>query len=155
MNKQENILVLGGDSSFQQSMQSDLSGNYQIDTCNNLAGCLSSVKEGKPNLLLIDTSISSAYKVCEEIKGIHPKMDIILLSERSNADDIVKGYNAGASDYLVKPIYMKELSAKLSLLLQSQTNLIASEEANRDAQQVAFSAMIDSSQLDRIYGQHH
>ena len=108
------------------------------------------MKEGKPNLLLIDTSISSAYKVCEEIKGIHPKMDIILISEHSNADDIVKGYNAGASDYLVKPIYMKELSAKLSLLLRSQTNLIASEEASRDAQQIAFSAMTDSSQLGRV-----
>jgi DNA-binding response OmpR family regulator len=86
-----------------QSMQSGLNGDYPIDT-----------------------AITSAYKVCEQIKEVHPNLDIILLSEHSNVDDRVHGYNAGVSAYLVKPIYMEELSVKLSRLIQSRASLIAS-----------------------------
>ncbi|MFT7689171.1 MAG: response regulator of citrate/malate metabolism [Candidatus Azotimanducaceae bacterium] len=152
MNRQKNILVFRGDAEFLKTMESDLSSSYQISTCDSQSTCLDSVEEGSPSLLLLDTSLSSecAYSICKEVKDKHPKMDIILLSESSSTEDIVQAYNSGASDYLVKPIFMQELGAKLTRLLCSQTKLILSEEASRDAQIVAFSAMTDSSQLGRV-----
>jgi len=82
-----------------------------------------------PLLLLIDWEMPEldGLGLCQRIRqqdGINPPF-IILLTSRSETDDVVAGLEAGANDYIVKPFANAELKARLKvgrrmLELQSQ-----------------------------------
>jgi len=52
-----------------------------------------------------------------EIRGLKPQMPIIMLTALGTTDDKVEGFDAGADDYMVKPFEMRELLARMRVLL--------------------------------------
>jgi predicted signal transduction protein with EAL and GGDEF domain len=77
--------------------------------------CLSS-KVG-PRLALLDWLMPglNGLEVCREIRrhSEYPYVYMILLTARTSKQDVVKGLQAGADDYLTKPFHMEELKARL------------------------------------------
>jgi predicted signal transduction protein with EAL and GGDEF domain len=77
--------------------------------------CLAS-KEG-PRLALLDWLMPevNGLSVCQEIRrhSEYPYIYIILLSSKGAKEDVVKGLEAGADDYLTKPCDVEELKARL------------------------------------------
>ncbi len=61
--------------------------------------------------------------LCKEIRQIKPELPIIMLTALGTTDDKVEGFDAGADDYLVKPFEMRELIARIGVLLKrNKTN---------------------------------
>jgi two-component system phosphate regulon response regulator PhoB len=54
---------------------------------------------------------------------VYSKMPILMLTARVDEEDIVKGLEAGADDYLTKPVAIKELSARVKALLRRTTSV--------------------------------
>jgi len=52
-----------------------------------------------------------------EIRGLKPHMPIIMLTALGTTDDKIEGFDAGADDYMVKPFEMRELLARMRVLL--------------------------------------
>jgi len=52
-----------------------------------------------------------------EIRGLKPQMPIIMLTALGTTDDKIEGFDAGADDYMVKPFEMRELLARMRVLL--------------------------------------
>ncbi len=77
--------------------------------------CLSS-KMG-PRLALLDWLMPglNGLEVCREIRrhSEYPYIYMILLTARTSKQDVVKGLQAGADDYLTKPFHLEELKARL------------------------------------------
>jgi len=82
-----------------------------------------------PDLLLLDISLpdASGLDVLREIRdadGADPRFDprlpVIVLSGRSDADDRVRGLDCGADDYLCKPFKYLELRARVAAILRRQ-----------------------------------
>jgi signal transduction histidine kinase/DNA-binding response OmpR family regulator len=57
----------------------------------------------------------SGCEVCQRIRDSHTEkqLPVILLTARSQLDDLRQGYQAGANDYLIKPVESEELTARL------------------------------------------
>lgn len=56
--------------------------------------------------------------LCKEVRQIKPDLAIIMLTALGTTDDKVEGFDAGADDYLVKPFEMRELLARIRVLLK-------------------------------------
>lgn len=75
----------------------------------------------KPALIILDLMLPdrSGVDICREIKS-HPQMKtipIIMLTARSSEDDRIRGFEAGAEDYVVKPFSPKELVLRVKAML--------------------------------------
>lgn len=56
--------------------------------------------------------------LCKEIRQARPEQPIIMLTALGTTDDKVEGFDAGADDYLVKPIDMRELIVRVRALIK-------------------------------------
>lgn len=75
-------------------------------------------------------------RVCLEVRKSHerPYIHIVLLTSRGSKDDVVAGLEAGADDYLTKPWYPAELTARLRAgqrILQLEDRLVEARETMR------------------------
>ncbi|MGG7464234.1 response regulator transcription factor [Plantibacter sp. YIM 135347] len=55
----------------------------------------------------------SGFDVCRELKAHDPTLAVILLTARDAVDDRVRGLDAGADDYMIKPFAFAELAARI------------------------------------------
>jgi DNA-binding response OmpR family regulator len=58
------------------------------------------------------------YSFCRRLRGQGVKSMVLMLTARSLEDDILKGFEAGAQDYLTKPYRLRELLARVGALLR-------------------------------------
>jgi two-component system sensor histidine kinase ChiS len=82
----------------------------------------------QPDLVLLDVMMPriTGYEVCRRLRLRFPanELPIIMLSAKNQVTDLVEGLEAGANDYLTKPISKHELRARIKMHLQlSQLNL--------------------------------
>ena len=95
-----------------------------------------------PDLVLLDWQMPGmdGVDICRQLRQLetHRHKYIILLTSRSETDDIVTGLQAGADDYLTKPFDKGELHARISVgrrTLQLQQNLAQSLQTIEETMQ--------------------
>ena len=74
-----------------------------------------------PDLVVLDVGMPSltGYEVCKKLRQ-KPEMDqtkVLILTAFGQAEDKVKAFNVGATDFMTKPFSPRELRAKLNELL--------------------------------------
>lgn len=78
---------------------------------------LENVKFQKPDLILLDIMMPGmdGFEVCEKLKSDPETVDIpvIFLTAKSQTEDIVKGFEVGAVDYVTKPFNSSELLVRV------------------------------------------
>jgi len=76
-------------------------------------------KEESPDLIILDLNLPKidGLKVCKLIRD-QADTPIIILSVRGEEDDVVKGLELGADDYIVKPFSPRQLVARAEALLR-------------------------------------
>ncbi len=84
------------------------------------------IKTEIPNLILLDIMMPNVdgYTTLAEIKKNpqHKDIKIIFLSAKTGEENIKKGLEAGADDYVTKPYSIKKLQEKVADLLQSSSS---------------------------------
>jgi DNA-binding response OmpR family regulator len=76
-------------------------------------------KKENPDLMVLDVNIPypDGFSVCETIRR-HNDTPIIFLSVRCDEDDIIKGLDVGADDYITKPFSPRQLMARVEAVLR-------------------------------------
>ncbi len=96
--------------------------NYELSVATSGAMALESLKNIHPDLILLDVVMPemNGYEVIKEIKKDKTTCDIpvIFLTAKDTTDDIVKGFEEGAVDYIAKPFHPKELIARVTTHLE-------------------------------------
>ncbi len=73
------------------------------------------------SLVVLDVMMPelSGYEVCRTIREniSHYDLPVLMLTAKTNTDDIVRGFEAGANDYLPKPVAAEELLARVKTLV--------------------------------------
>ncbi|TCO09187.1 response regulator transcription factor [Natronoflexus pectinivorans] len=76
------------------------------------------------DLVLLDVLLpdTNGVELCKTIRKMNPKIPILMLTALGTLDDKVRGLDAGADDYLVKPFHFKELMARIRALTRRNVN---------------------------------
>ena len=74
----------------------------------------------RPDLILLDLMLpgESGIEVCERIRERDKSVVIVMVTAKDAEDDKVRGFEAGADDYVTKPFGMKELVARINANLK-------------------------------------
>jgi DNA-binding response OmpR family regulator len=80
---------------------------------------LAQLAEKPADVVLLDLMLPGAdgFEVCRTLRRTSD-IPVIMVSARSDSHDIVAGLEAGADDYITKPLVAKELSARIRALLR-------------------------------------
>ena len=131
------ILIAEDDPVSRRMLQAFLEKwGYQVEVATDGAHALQILEsEGSPTLAILDWMMPGmdGPQVCESIRSqpTRPYAYILLLTARTQKDDVLRGLESGADDYLTKPFHAAELRARLQVgqrILELQTGLIAARE---------------------------
>jgi len=98
--------------------------DYEVITASSGAEGLAKVASGNPDLVLLDVVMPqmSGYEVCRAIRA-NPAtqlLPVVMVTALDPSEERVKGIEAGADDFLSKPINQPELLARVKSLLRIQ-----------------------------------
>ena len=95
---------------------------YALRSAHDGASCLASVAESLPDLILLDVIMPGmdGFTVCRTLREDprHHMLPIVMVTSLDPYQERVKGLNAGADDFLSKPIHAPELLARVRSLLR-------------------------------------
>ena len=102
------ILIVDDETAIHNILKFILVKNgYKVRVAKNGEDALKKIEEESPDLLMIDVMMPkmSGYDVCERLKekGIFGQFPIIMLSAKSQEEDIKKASSLGISCYITKP----------------------------------------------------
>jgi two-component system, OmpR family, response regulator RegX3 len=81
------------------------------------------------DLIVLDIMLPEldGFSVCERLRAAGREMPILMLTAKGDEDDVVRGFEAGANDYVIKPFGVRELTARLDALLRRSPRAAADE----------------------------
>lgn len=116
------ILVIDDDRVNLNILKRTLEPTYQVTTTSNPEGVLDMLDKEAFDLIISDVMMPklSGYQLTEMIREHFSisELPILLLTARSQPEDIYTGFLAGANDYIVKPVDSLELQARVQALTQ-------------------------------------
>jgi CheY-like chemotaxis protein len=96
--------------------------NFKMRTAANGQQALDAVAVQKPDLILLDLMMPGidGFEVIRRLRANPETADIqiVILSALNSNEDIVKGFNEGANDFIMKPIIMEKLLSCVVTQLQ-------------------------------------
>ncbi len=108
---------------------------YAVDTAASGQEALDSIGKNHPDLVLLDVVMPgmTGYEVCRRIRA-NPEthmLPVVMVTALDPKEERVKGIEAGADDFLSKPINQPELLARVKSLLRIKSLHDQLDEANR------------------------
>ncbi|MDP8322353.1 MAG: sigma-54 dependent transcriptional regulator [Candidatus Stygibacter australis] len=109
---------------------------YEVIVASSGETALHLVKQSLPDLILLDIMMPEmdGYEVCRKLKESIQTAEIplIFLTSKTNTEDVIKGFELGAVDYVGKPFKHLELLARVKthLKLRSTENQLQKMELN-------------------------
>lgn len=98
------------------------SEGYQISTAENGVEAIAKAKKNKPHLIVLDVMMPEmdGIEACEKIRAIPELAETVITFLTARGEDYsqVAGFEAGADDYITKPIKPKVLISKVKALLR-------------------------------------
>ena len=107
---------------------------YEISEATSGEQALEIYAESRPNLVLLDVMMPGidGFETCRIIKKTYAETSapVIFITAKSEADDVVMGFDAGGVDYLTKPFRPKEVLARIRTHLSNQLLVEQLSKAN-------------------------
>ena len=117
----EHLLIIEDDPALMRGLTDNFQGRgYHVRTaCDGQAG-LDAALNDPPDLILLDIMLPkvNGFEICRRVRDRKLDMPIIMLTAKGQEEDIVRGLNLGADDYMTKPFNIHELVARVTALLR-------------------------------------
>lgn len=115
------LLIIEDELPMRTALQDVLEAEgYRVITAADGAIGLRRAIEEKPDLILLDLMMPKldGYSLCSELRRLANPVPVLMLTAKGHVDDRVRGLDAGADDYLVKPFSTEELLARVRAILR-------------------------------------
>jgi len=96
--------------------------HYTVDTAYDGQEALEKAEINNYDLIILDILLPKidGIEVCRKLREAKVETPIIMLTAKDTVDDRIKGLDAGADDYLIKPFAFGELVARIRALLRRE-----------------------------------
>lgn len=114
------VLVIDDDDNICELLRMYLEKEgYEVRTASDGAEGVDSFRKHEPDIVLLDIIMpkKDGWQVCREIRE-HSTKPIIMITVKSDTIDKVLGLEFGADDFIVKPLDMKEVFARIKAVLR-------------------------------------
>ena len=115
------VLLVDDDAAIRRTMTVGLElEGFDVVCASGGRAALEAVKAVQPAVMLLDLTMPDldGLEVLERLRGAGDDLPVCVLSAREQVSDRVRGLEAGADDYVVKPFALEEVSARLHALLR-------------------------------------
>jgi len=115
------LLLIEDETALRQSLKKQLEADgYRVDEAADGEDGLFQASEYPIDLAIVDLGLPrmNGLTVVEKLRADGSTLPILILTARGSWQDKVKGLEAGADDYLVKPFEYPELAARVKALLR-------------------------------------
>jgi len=101
---------------------------YEVTTADDGAEALDLFQSQQFDLVMLDILMPKVdgFTVCSELRRVSD-VPIVMLTALNRPDDIVRGLELGADNYITKPFTFKEVEARIRAILRRTTNKIEAE----------------------------
>lgn len=113
------ILIVEDDRLLNNTLTYNLaSDGYEITNVMSAAKAVRVLKEKTFDLILLDINLpdGNGYDLCRLVKPGHPDTVVIFLTANDQESDLIRGYEAGAVDYITKPFSIVALQRKIKAM---------------------------------------
>jgi DNA-binding response OmpR family regulator len=144
------VLVVDGDSATRKDVRLAVAQDgYLVVEADTGAEGLRQVEALHPSLVLLEVTLpdASGFDVCRELRRKDTAVPVIMMSSRSDEIDAVVALEIGADDYVVKPLRLRELAARIAAHLRRMR--MESAEATRN--RMEFRELLIDVNERRIY----
>jgi DNA-binding response OmpR family regulator len=93
---------------------------FRVSVSDRGEKALELIRARPPQLVILDVALAGTldgYQVCQELRA-RSEVPILMLTARDGEDDRVRGFEAGADDYVVKPFSPRELVVRVQAILR-------------------------------------
>ena len=121
------ILIVDRDVATVEPLRQKLGeAGFMVRAITDSSAAVTAVAERPPHLLIIDWNVPgfAALEVIQRLRKAKSPQSIrlIILSELSGEEHVVTGLNLGADDYITKPFSLREVVARVCVLLRSHSH---------------------------------
>ncbi len=119
----ETLLLIEDDITLCEAMRFMLTKKgFQVEIANNAITGLQKAYAVKPDAVILDIMLPDmdGWQTCARFREMSD-VPIIMLTALGSEENVVKGLNLGADDYIIKPVTAEELSARVRALLRRVT----------------------------------
>ena len=123
------ILIVEDDAVILDTLAYNLARQgFGVQKATSGAEALKLARNLRPDLILLDVMLpgESGIRVCERIREDDQEVMIVMITAKDAEEDKVRGFEAGADDYVTKPFGMKELIARINANLKRSTASLGS-----------------------------
>ncbi len=96
-------------------------GGFNVLKAKDADVALATLDQNTPDLIILDVMMPgiNGIELCKMVRQRHDtaRIPVLILSARGDAESVMKGMEAGANDYLPKPILHHDLVAKVRSIL--------------------------------------
>ena len=142
MSNNQHIFLVEDDLSFGAVLKSYLELNdYEVTWVDDGKRAMERFNAGKYEIVILDVMLPNidGFTIGTQIRQINKDIPLVFLTAKTLKEDILKGYNVGADDYITKPFDTEVLLCKIQAIIKRQS-------ANSEPEEVLFS--IGSYQFD-------
>lgn len=113
------VLIVEDDANLRLALEDNLRDEgYAVQVAATVKAAREALSAGAPDVVVLDLMLpdGDGYAVCRELRARGLPTRVLMLTARTLEDDLVKGFEAGADDYLAKPYRLRELLARVAAL---------------------------------------
>lgn len=125
MGEKPRVLIVDDEQDFANTLAERLAlRDFDTEVKKDGEGALAAVEENPPDVVVLDIRMPGigGFEVLRRIKSTHPRVQVILLTGHGSTGDGIKGMELGASDYLIKPVDIKDLMTKIRAAVESRAS---------------------------------
>lgn len=115
------ILIIEDDKEISEALREGLEDEaYAVDTCLDGDEGYRTAMAEEYDLIILDVMLPSmnGFEVCQKLRAEKNKTPILMLTARGQSQDVVRGLDFGADDYLAKPFNFEVLLAHMRAILR-------------------------------------
>jgi DNA-binding response OmpR family regulator len=113
------VLIVEDDATLLRGLKDNFQANgYEVRTANDGQRGLAAILQEPPDLVLLDLMLPkiNGYEICRAARARHLHTPIIILTAKTREEDIYRGLQLGADDYITKPFDIGDVVSRANAL---------------------------------------